>query len=183
MHLDDASLASTCIFITLTQIFLHDPKSIDRYTSRAVHSQQCLAFSQHLIHQLGYSHIHPTTTNRESTETGYLKHPYRYSSIERCALITMDTVTRQLQSLLLSLTALDCSLKSSPCIIYRYSESDVRIADTTWTWNYINKCKLQQSQMTKNGRESVKFNSERLLWSDNVVAIPYLSHSKPRDCT
>lgn len=24
--------------------------------------------------------------------------------------------------------------------------------------------------MTKNGRESVKFNSERLLWSDNVVA-------------
>lgn len=34
--------------------------------------------------------------------------------------------------------------------------------------------------MTKNGRESVKFNSERLLWSDNVVAaIPYLSHSKP----
>lgn len=175
MHLDDASLASTCIFITLTQIFLHDPKSIDLYLQQSIHNSAS-RFLNTLSTSYSYSHIHPTTTDRESTETGYLKHPYRYSSIERCALITMDTVTRQLQSLLLShCTGLQLKVQSS--------ESDVRIADTTWTWNYINKCKLQQSQMTKNGRESVKFNSERLLWSDNVVAIPYLSHSKPRDCT
>lgn len=175
MHLDDASLASTCIFITLTQIFLHDPKSIDLYLQHSPFTTVPCVFSTLYppAWLLTYpSHHHQSRVNRD----GLFKTPIQIEHWKVC-----------INNYGYSYTAIAVSPSLSHCtglqLKVQSSESDVRIADTTWTWNYINKCKLQQSQMTKNGRESVKFNSERLLWSDNVVAIPYLSHSKPRDCT